>query len=393
MRKMSFKFVFGRSGAGKSTYVFNQTISAATANPKKRYMVIVPDQFTMQTQADLVKMSPNGGIMNIEVLSFSRLAHRIFEETGGNRTPVLEDTGKNLILRRCAANVRDSIPYLAANIDKAGYIHEIKSAISEFMQYDIGENELNELINFSGERNRRSLAGKLKDLAVIYESFKGFIGEQYITTEEAMDILAKELYESEVIKDSVVVIDGFTGFTPVQNKVIAALMDVCEEVIMTLTIDYDLISTNEVNEQNLFAFTYKTYQSMLRLAKEHSCDINTPVIIRDTRRYEEAADLKFMESNLFRYPTKSSAEFEGNIHITVCNDIKDEIRVLAGNIRKLVRDKGAYYRDIAVITGNMSAYESELKEKFEDMSIPVYIDETKGLVYLILLLSIYALCL
>ena len=95
---MSLQFILGPSGSGKSTYIFDQVITEMVRNPKQRYLVLVPDQFTMQTQLDLVKLSPNGGIMNAEVLSFSRLAHRVFEETGGGKVPVLDDTGKNLIL-------------------------------------------------------------------------------------------------------------------------------------------------------------------------------------------------------------------------------------------------------------------------------------------------------
>ena len=46
----------------------------------------------MQTQKDLCMAHPRGGIMNIDVLSFGRLAHRVFEETGKERQPILDDT-------------------------------------------------------------------------------------------------------------------------------------------------------------------------------------------------------------------------------------------------------------------------------------------------------------
>ena len=78
---MALQIIVGGSGSGKSTKVCDDILKAATENPKKNYFVIVPDQFTMQTQMDFVCRSPRGGIMNIDVLSFSRLAHRIFEDT------------------------------------------------------------------------------------------------------------------------------------------------------------------------------------------------------------------------------------------------------------------------------------------------------------------------
>lgn len=377
---MSLLFVLGRSGAGKSTYVFEDVIRKAEANPNKRYLIIVPDQFTMQTQSDLVRMSPNGGIMNIEVLSFSRLAHRVFEETGGNRYPVLDDTGKNLIIRNCAGKVRDNIPYLAGKLDKPGYIHEVKSAISEFMQYDIDSKGLAELVEYSDKNNRRTLSGKLKDLAVIYDAFKEYIKEEYITTEESMDILAKEIYKSKVVKGSNVILDGFTGFTPIQNRVIGALMDVCEQVTVTLAIETSATLTKKVNEQDLFAFTFRTYEAMNRLASEHKCDINEPVLLEGSKRYAGSADLEFLEKSIYRYPLAKADSFIGQIHIARCNNIRAEVDNLAWRIRQLVREKNACYRDIAVVSGNLTAYKSEIQEKFTDMDIPVYIDETKGLV-------------
>ena len=131
---MPLKFVFGPSGSGKSTYLYQHVIEESEKNPQ--------EQFTMQTQKDLVRMHPRHGIMNIDVLSFARLAYRVFEETGVKKIPVLDDEGKNLILRKIAGNYEDKLTVLKGNIKKLGYISEVKSVISEFTQYDIGEEEL-----------------------------------------------------------------------------------------------------------------------------------------------------------------------------------------------------------------------------------------------------------
>ena len=87
---MPVKFVFGPSGSGKSHFLYNYIIEESEKNPEQNYIVLVPEQFTMQTQKDLVTMHPKHGIMNIDVLSFGRLAYRVFEETGGGDIPVLD---------------------------------------------------------------------------------------------------------------------------------------------------------------------------------------------------------------------------------------------------------------------------------------------------------------
>lgn len=166
---MSLQFYFGGSGAGKSRKLHEDMLEWADREPEKNFFFLVPDQFTMQTQFDLVTASACKGIMNIDVLSFGRLAHRIFEETGFGLEPVLDDTGKSLVLRRTAAGIKEQLPVIGGNLNKIGYIHEIKSALSEFMQYGIGTRQLEELTEYA--KNRGTLYYKLKDLGIVYQAF------------------------------------------------------------------------------------------------------------------------------------------------------------------------------------------------------------------------------
>ena len=209
---MSLQFYFGPSGAGKSRMLYEEITKRAKENPGQNFLIIVPDQFTMQTQKELVLLNDRGGILNIDVLSFGRLGHRILEEVGSRQVPVLDDTGKSLVLQKVAANLKDSLPTLGSFLNRQGYIHEVKSAVSEFMQYGIGTEDVGKLIEHAG--NRRALAQKLKDLETLYRGFAEYIRGNFITTEETLDVLARSLHKSRLLPGSVVVFDGFTGFTP-----------------------------------------------------------------------------------------------------------------------------------------------------------------------------------
>ena len=162
---MSLRFYTGASGAGKSTGLYKEIIQRSGKEPDRNFLIIVPDQFTMQTQMDLVTMHPCKGIMNIDVLSFGRLSHRIIEEVGADERPVLDDTGKSLVLRKIAGKLKGETSVIGGNLNKTGYIHEVKSAISEFMQYGIGVEELEKLTDYSKKRGQ--LYHKLKDLGVL----------------------------------------------------------------------------------------------------------------------------------------------------------------------------------------------------------------------------------
>ena len=96
---MSLQYIFGGSGAGKSTYLYNSIIKESIKNPLENYIIVVPEQYTMATQKRVVELHPRKGVLNIDVVSFERLAYKVFEEVGAADYPVLDDTGKNLIVQ------------------------------------------------------------------------------------------------------------------------------------------------------------------------------------------------------------------------------------------------------------------------------------------------------
>lgn len=377
---MSLQFVIGASGAGKSYQVYETVIQESLQNPHKNYLIVVPDQFTMQTQLDVVRQHPRQGIMNIDVLSFGRLSHRIFAEVGGNEKPVLDDTGKSLVLRKVAAGVEDQLSVMKRSIRKIGYIHEVKSALSEFMQYGLGVNEVGQLVTFASKRG--VLSHKLRDLHVLYQGFLDYIQEKYITTEETLDLLRNVLVKSEIVKDSVIVFDGFTGFTPVQNKVICELMRLADKVMITVTMDANENSDEMDGEQKLFHLSKKTMHDLKKLAKEAGVKIEEDRRIADTvvRRFANNKELAHLEQQLFRYPSKAYEGELEKLHMFEASNPKEELRQVCLAIKKLIRTEGYCYRDIAVVTGDIERYGFLAKEQFEKFEIPYFLDQTNKLV-------------
>lgn len=382
---MSLRYYMGPSGAGKSTELYKEIIERSGKETKRNFLVVVPDQFTMQTQKDMVMMHPNGGIMNIDVLSFGRLAHRIFEEVGGNERPVLDDTGKSLILRALATKREDELKAFGKNLNRQGYIHEIKSVLSEFMQYGIDVRKLDEMTESC--KGRGLLYQKLVDLQVLYKDFLNYIGEKYITTEETLDRVCKVMHKSEILKDSVVVFDGFTGFTPIQSHFIGELMPITSEVIVTVTMDHRENPFVMDGEQKLFYLSKKTIQTLNALAKEKETPRGEDVFLMNmpVKRYEKNAVLAHLEDNLFRYPSKpygigEEEKLSDTIRIFECTNPKEEVRQMSICMEELIRENNWCYRDFAVVTGDLSTYAPYIETRFEQSNIPYFMDITRGIV-------------
>ena len=376
---MSLRFCFGPSGSGKSHRIYEEIMQRAAEEPGRNFLIIVPDQFTMQTQKDLVMRSDRDGILNIDVLSFGRLSHRILEEVGTKEMPVLDDTGKSLVLQKIAADLKEQLPAMGSLLHKQGYIHEVKSAISEFMQYGISTQDMDKLI--TSAQKRGALAMKLKDLKTLYRGFQDYIRDHFITTEETLDVLRRSLSKSKILKGSVVVFDGFTGFTPIQNRLIQELMRVCAETIVTVTIGVGEDPYKMDGEQKLFHLSKKTVADLEKLAAEAEVERGEDLFVKGgPNRFAKAPALHYLEQNLFRYQYEPYAGEQQEIHMFEALSPREEVHQTALYIRHLIREQGMTYRDIAVVIGDLEGYASYVETEFGQLEIPCFLDRTRGIV-------------
>ena len=375
---MSLQFIFGSSGAGKSYALYQDVIRESKEKPDQKFLVIVPEQFTMQTQKELVSLHPDGGILNIDVLSFQRLAYRVFEETGTRTGKVLEETGKNLVLRKLAQEHKEELKVLSGNLKKMGYINEIKSLISELTQYAVSEEELRHFLDES--RESPHLYYKLCDVQVLYQAFRAYLADQYITAEELLEVLCQVADRSERIRESVIVLDGFTGFTPIQNQLMQKLMLYAKKVIVTVTIDEREDPYRLEGEHQLFYMSKKTVTTLMRLAAEAGVKAEPPVFVRPSERsrFRKGSALAALEQNLFRLRQKRYEGEQQEISLHVLRNPEAEVAWAASQIRSLVREKGYHYRDFALIAGDMEAYGPALERILKDYEIPCFLDNKRS---------------
>ena len=376
---MSLQFILGNSGSGKSHCLFEHVIKDSMEHPEQNFIVLVPEQFTLQTQKELVARHPRHGIMNIDILSFERLAFRIMEETGAATHTILDDEGKNLVIRRIAGKEEDSLRVLKGNLKKRGYISEVKSVISELAQYDISPSDMDEMSGVAVEGSY--LYYKLQDIQKVYQAFETYLEDRYITKEEILDILCRMVSKSKILKDSVVVLDGFTGFTPLQNKVLGELMKCCDKVVVTVTMDERENPYVLEDKFQLFALSKQMVCALVQTAKDEKIEICDPVCLyqHPVYRYRENPAMAYLERWLFRPGRNKFTEDQSNIRIFCATDPKEETECAAQRIRSLVRNHGYRYRDIAVVVSNMEVYGDEIEKVFSMYGIPIFMDYKRSI--------------
>lgn len=378
---MSLQLFLGGSGSGKSYQLYQEVINQSLREQATDFLVIVPEQFTLQTQKDIVSMHPNHGVMNVDILSFLRFAYRVFDELGGNEYPILEDTGKSMVMRKVVADKKSELLLFGTNIKKIGFINELKSLMSEFYQYNIGPKDIEELIKASSGKNL--LKAKLRDILTVYEGFQSFMKERFITAEEILTALNEIIDRSQWLKNSVICLDGFTGFTPCQYLLLEKMMRYAKKVMVTVTIDPRVDYLKGSGEHQLFGLSVKTINKLYKLAKDTNIPIEPVVCAQQIGgkavpyRFRNSLALACLEHNLFRYPYECFTEATDDISIHTARDSEAEVAFIVSEIKLLIREKGLRYKDIAVVTGDIEAYGQIVRRLFAKAKLPCFVDYKK----------------
>lgn len=377
---MSLQFIIGGSGSGKTHVLYENLIRQSIEEPEGRYFAIVPEQFTMQTQKDLVTMHPCHGVRNIDIVSFERLAYRIFEELAVETPAVLDDMGKSMVLRKVAAGKKKELRLFGSHLDKSGFIGELKSMLSEFFQYGITEEMICEMAEGAESAMLRQ---KLSDMGALYQGFREYTRDRFIAQEEILDILCRVLPQSELIRDSIVTLDGYTGFTPVQYRLLELLLTYCRKVVVTVTMPPEENPYREKPIQNLFHMSSHTVCRLTDLASKTGVGREEDILLTGScRRFQNSPGLSKIERELFRYgkeETEETLETDDCIILHEAEHPIREIQFVSAQIERLVKEEGYRYRDIAVVTGALSDYSGELLRQFQENGIPIFLDSKKNI--------------
>ncbi len=379
---MALQMVVGRAGAGKSHYLYKNLIDKSLEYRNKNCIALVPEQFSMETQKQILTMHPNYGSFNIEVTSMTRLAYTVFEKQGFSGYKVMDELGKTLVMRKVLEQCKNSLSIYKNKTSMPGFAEKMKTIVSELKQYGIDNNVLENMMEDCSAKPL--LKHKLKDVEIINNAFNDYINEKVITAEDVLSIFCKHIPDSEFIKNTYFYIDGFTGFTPIQYQVIELLIKHSSGVKICITLPEDEIATlNNFNKYELFHLSKDTINNILNITDSNNVEVEDMVVVGKNEapyRIRNNKELIFAEKNIFR--TRNIKKYKENcnaVEIHSLSNPRDEAAFVAGRISELIIDKGYRYNDIAVITGDMEGYYRYIEEEFSKNNIPAFIDHKRNI--------------
>ncbi len=382
---MALQFILGPSGSGKSRYIFDEIIGESLKHPDRQYLLLVPEQYTMETQRELILLHPRHGLTNIDVLSFNRLAYRVFEDLAVEILTVLDDMGKSMILRKVAGEKKRELHYYQRHLGQVGFVNQLKSLISEMYQYGVTPEMLKELM---GIARQPILKEKLSDFGLLYESFQEYIQDRFTTAEEVLDICCRELPRWEKLSSSWIYLDSYTGFTPVQYRILEIFLRRCSQVKVAVTVDLEEAVYAEAAKFALFYMSRHMICQLIDLASGAGVRHAEDVCLRGSLpvRFKESPRLAYLEKHLGRFagkrrgqpPKEERTGGEEEILIYPGKNPAQEVRFICHQIQRWLR-RGLRYRDMAVITGDLPSYGREIRRQFEEMGIPYFLDDKKSI--------------
>lgn len=370
------EFLVGRSGSGKTKLIIDNIQDELRRNPfGKPIIFLVPDQMTFLMEYELAKTPGIGGMIRAQVFSFSRLAWRVLQHTGGMNRPFVTSTGIQMLLRKLIEEHKQEFKVYQKASDKSGFTEQVERMLTEFKRYCLEPEDIRRMIE-SGTatdyRGERVLTDKLHDLYILYQQMEKSLENQYLHSEDYLTLLAEQIPYAEDLKGAHVYVDGFYQFTPQEFRVLTQLMAQAEHVTFSLTADKPS-HVQAPDELDLFRMTGKTYYQLHQAASELHLDI-TNRELTETKRYQQTPELAHLEAMYDARPAVPFLEKQEAFTVMQAANRRTELEGIAREIHALVRDKGLRYKDMAILARQPEDYKDMVKEVFADYEIPYFID-------------------
>ena len=381
---MEFKIIYGKSGTGKTTYIFNQI--KEKIKQKNKIYIIVPEQMSFVAEQHLLNTIDTNSSINAEVLTLSRMADRVISETIGNLQTHLSKIGKSMIIYDALDNQKDKMNFLKSS-DKN--LELVQRTITEFKKHNVDKENLSKAIN---NLEDKYLQLKLSDIKNVLDKYQEKIQGSYIDEADSLTILAENIELVDFFTDSIIYIDEFAGFTPIEYKIIEKLCTLAKEI--TITVCTDSLENVENLDDSIYYFNQITAEKLLDIAKKTGSYIEK-INIDEIKKFK-SQELLSLAENLYTNNTKKYTEKTQDIQLFIAQNPHYEVENVAQNILDLVKNKNYRYKDIAVVSADIENYSEDIKAIFEEYNIPVFIDEKKDvsqnilMKYIISLLNIYA---
>ncbi|MBQ9757027.1 MAG: exodeoxyribonuclease V subunit gamma [Clostridia bacterium] len=353
-------FICGTDETEKLNEIYRRAQTDAELG--KSVYILVPEQYSMSAEKELISTLGFSAQSRIQILTFSRLCNLIFSKMGPLRTNYMDKAGKHIMTKRALLLCEKELSYLKRNVRQRGFVKLISSLISEFKRYGVTPGDL---LDTSDKTSDSRLSLKLCDLSLIYKTFDGLILENHSNSEDNLSLIIPKIKDAKFLQGTFY-INFFRSFTPTEYAIISEIMqisDVCVSLCTDKTDGTSLVFSSQIN----------TFKNLMFLAEKLDIKTAAPDFIDNQASVHP--DLLHLRENLFSLKPESFDREPEHIHLLRPDNFHSEVSMCAQLIKKLLREENYSLGDILVLTGNMENYEHLIPQIFGEYDIPFFLDQ------------------
>lgn len=349
----------GRAGSGKTTAILRRIASQADSGRKQ--ILIVPELASHEYERLLAQYTNNMGARYAEVLTFRRIANRVFSETGGLADTVLTPAGRLLVLYEAVRRSADALALYSGATRKPDVLRELLQVLDEMKCAQISPEDM---LRAAGETDGH-LAAKLRDVGQISMVYDMLTQEELPDPRDQLTRVSAHLPESSLFDNTEVYLDRFDNFNKQELDILAFLLHRHVPVTVALT--------GDPTQPELFPETHTALARLRALAGR--CGEPVELECFPSLYLPRPRDLAVLEQHILQ-PHGQQFESDGSsVKLHAASDLFSECEYAAAYIRRLLRETDARRRDIVVTARNFEQYAPLLELVLERYDIPIFLSE------------------
>lgn len=366
------QFILGSSKTGKTTLVHNM-IKELTKDNQNPVMLLVPEQFTYETEKGLFKFLGASSFMNVKVTSFSRLASEIFKLYGGCASEYASDSAKSILMDIAVNEMSDNLNIYQKSSKSKTFSDTMLQTVTEFKNAGVYPDELYN----ASQKLDGYLGEKTAEIAQLYATYNSLLYSTYQDPLDDISRAVKKLYNTDFFKGYTIFFDEFKGFTANENDLLKLIFSSAKNTYVSLCMDI-----KRANESDISVFTSvkNTYNKLKRFCTQSGVHVKPSIILDESSdsgyKITTPQELVHIEKNLFSNIVRYYKGSRNSLTAMLCKNEYDEVDYVLSSISELVQSNGYKYDDIVIITRDLDTYMSKLETGFSKYNIPYYCDTT-----------------
>lgn len=368
---------------------------------KGRSLLLVPDQFSLQAERDAFFYLDKTGLMDLAVVDFSALGHKILKEAGGPVPPLIDKYGRHMLLTRILEESDDALKIYKGVRGKNSFVERVNMLISEMKRSEVSVDMLREVSESLEDSS--FLKYKLKDIVTLFSLYEEAIAGKYLDSEDYITFYGDKMLDSSLVAASDVWVYGFDTFTPKNMLVLERILKTARSLNIVMTWEDPAKTPPERSakddagdpsqsgdaawsgdagflaaddREDLFSLTGFVIRTLTEMAEDLNEEVTCQAITGSGRD-------NLWSKTLQEISVRPEAPLQGKdprITAVCTSNIYAEADRAAAYILQLVREHGYRFGDIVVVCNDTGLRSGVIRRTFVRWGIPVFIDQKRKVI-------------